>query len=298
MESEVLDIDDGEIERFEDGHHLPQARRVATREYPLFQPCIDRSGTVAPHAVNEREAVRPQCACDDLTERLVVLDANVLKHSHRDERIAGARDVAVIVQHELHQTIHAFPRRTFPRVCHLLLRDVEGTNLDTVFTRHVQSEGAPPATGLYDLLTRPEHQLAADVIELGSLRLFQRGVRRVVVRARIHHLLVEPQAVEVVAEVVMVLDVSPRSGLGVGTRPGQSAQCGALARDRAGAIRGSIAAREYIDEIAFHVDTPRAERISEPELGTQDHRHQRAPVVKDHASAALARRAVRIFAVP
>ena len=110
MEPEVLDVDDGEVERFEDRHHLTQARGIAPGEDPLLQPCVDRGGTIAPDAVDEREAVRLECACDDLSERLVVLDADMLQHAHRDERVAGARDVAVVVQHELHHPVHAFSR--------------------------------------------------------------------------------------------------------------------------------------------------------------------------------------------
>ena len=98
--------------------------------------------------------------------------------------------------------------RALARVGDLFLRDVEGADLDAVLARHVQREGAPSAAGFDDLLAGPEHQLAADVVELRALRLLQRGVRRVVVRAGVDHLLVEPQAVEVVAQVVVMLDVA------------------------------------------------------------------------------------------
>ena len=229
---------------------------------------------------------------------MVVPDADVLQHAHRDERVAGAFDVAIIVVDELHHGVHSLSRRTFAGVRDLLARDVEGSDPDAEFARHVQGQGAPPAAGLDDPLTRPEHQLAADVVHLGPLRLLQRGLGRVVVRAGVDHLLVEPQPVEVVAQVVVVLDMPPRSARGVGARLGQSAQGAALGRDRVRAIRRSITAREHVDEIALDLDAPCAERISESDLRTEDHREKRAAVAKDDASVALARRTVRVLPVP
>ena len=298
MEPEVLDVDDGEVEGLEDRHHLPQARGVAAGEDPLLQPCVDRGGTVAADAVDEREAVRLERAGDDLAEGRVVPDADVLQHAHRDERVAGALDVAVVVLHELHRPAHALARRALARVCDLLLRDVEGADPDAVLARHVQGEGAPSTTGFDDLLTRLEHQLAADVVELRALRLLQGRLRRVVVRTGVDHLLVEPQAVEVVAQIVVVVDVAARAGGGVGTRLRQPAQQAALGGGRTRAIHASITSREHVDEVALDLDAPCAERIPESKLGIQDRRKQCAAITKDDAPVAFARQAAGVFTVP
>ena len=57
VQTEVLDVDDGEVERFEDRHHLAQAGGVATGEDSLLEPRVDRSGTVASDTVHERETI-------------------------------------------------------------------------------------------------------------------------------------------------------------------------------------------------------------------------------------------------
>ena len=107
VQSEVLDVDDGKVERFEDRHHFAQARGVASGEDSLLEPRVDRHGTVAPDAVHERESIGFERSGDDRTESFVVLHANVLEHADGHERVAGALDVAVVVQHELYLTVHA-----------------------------------------------------------------------------------------------------------------------------------------------------------------------------------------------
>ena len=59
---------------------------------------------------------------------------------------------------------------------------------------------------------RLQPQLAADVIHLRDLRLVERRVGRREVRAGVGHRLAEPQRVELVADVVVVMDVLARAG--------------------------------------------------------------------------------------
>jgi hypothetical protein len=87
------------------------------------------------------------------------------------------------------------------------VRDVERANLHAIRTSHVQSEPAPTEAGLDHRLTCTKLQLPADMIELGDLRLIERGVRRGVVRARVGHRASEPQLIEIVADVVVMVNV-------------------------------------------------------------------------------------------
>src|SRR5512143_181349 len=72
--------------------------------------------------------------------------------------------------------------------------------------RRVRDERAPAASDIEESLAGMEPQLSADEIELRLLRLVERHRLRLEVRARVHHALVEPYLIEVVADVVMVLD--------------------------------------------------------------------------------------------
>jgi len=74
-------------------------------------------------------------------------------------------------------------------------------------TGHVQRERAPSASRFHDGVARAQAHLAADVLELGGLRLRQRRLRGGEVRARVHELVVQPEAIELVAEVVVIVDV-------------------------------------------------------------------------------------------
>ena len=62
-------------------------------------------------------------------------------------------------------------------------------------------------SGLDHPLPRAKLEFLADAMHLGNLRLLERAALIREIRAGIHHLLIEPQAVEVVAEIVVAVDV-------------------------------------------------------------------------------------------
>ena len=63
-----------------------------------------------------------------------------------------------------------------------------------------------PASDVEKTLTGLEAKLAADQIELGLLRRIERISRRAEIGARVNHSLIEPQLIEVVADIVVVMD--------------------------------------------------------------------------------------------
>jgi hypothetical protein len=72
---------------------------------------------------------------------------------------------------------------------------------------------------LDDAIPGSEVDLAADVLHLRQLRLLEARLRGGEVGAGVDHLLVEPQAIEVVADVVVVVDVVASAAAGVGPVP-------------------------------------------------------------------------------
>src|SRR5438034_1114029 len=77
-----------------------------------------------------------------------------------------------------------------------------------VMGRRPDGEAAPPGTDLEHLVAGHELELAADAIDLLLLRRLQRVGRAPVEAARVHQVArVEEQAEEIVAEIVMAMDV-------------------------------------------------------------------------------------------
>ncbi len=171
--------------------------------------------------MQQAAAVGAHRAIDHAAQIAVVLEADVLQHADRHERVERARDVPVVVLDELDAIGEPLARRALPRVGDLVRREIERLHPHAVMPRHVQRERAPSAAGLDDALARPEADLAADQIHLRDLGRLERRVGRREVRAGVEQLLVEPELVEVVAEVVVVVDVLP--GCLDGVRPSDAA---------------------------------------------------------------------------
>ncbi len=92
------------------------------------------------------------------------------------------------------------------RMLVLRQRDAGGTHA-MVFGRP-QQQSAPAGADIQEALARAQHQLAADVLQLGLLGLRQRHVRAAVVGAGIDPARVQPQRVEVVRHVVVELHLA------------------------------------------------------------------------------------------
>ena len=173
-----------------DSRHRRQTRR-ALRDTPGSTSLS--AGAYAPgkmccaiHGLNCIGALRPmKCrrprpwsriehAVDDGTKRRIVRRADVLEHADRHEGVALAVDRAVVAVDERHPIGQALARRAFARVAELLVGNIECAHGHAVVTGHVQRECAPATTRLDDAIARLQSQFAADVVELGALRVFER----------------------------------------------------------------------------------------------------------------------------
>ena len=98
--------------------------------------------------------------------------------------------------------------------------------------RHVNRQRSPAAPGFDYRVATPQPQLATYEIELGALRLGERHGRVREVRAGVDEVGIEPQLIEVVAQVVVVdiaAGVAERIGRGQ-QRPDAGAPCRRRAR--------------------------------------------------------------------
>ncbi len=118
-------------------------------------------------------AAAPHGPPDNLGQRAELPHADVFNHADRDKRIELAGDVPVIIVDELDTITQPFTASTRARVRQLLLRDIEGLDLDPIVPRHVHRQRSPAAAGFDDGIARAKMQLPANQIELGALSLFQ-----------------------------------------------------------------------------------------------------------------------------
>ena len=91
----------------------------------------------------------------------------------------------------------------FVREVQLLLRERNSVRRDAIVPGGVTDECSPAATNVQKAFALLELQLATDHVELIELCLLQRCIPRAKVSAGIHHVRIEEQLVEVVAQVVV-----------------------------------------------------------------------------------------------
>ncbi len=161
-------------------------------------------------AVVEHHAARLQHAVDLAEVLRKAGDADVLEHAHARDLVVDRilRQIEVVAQLDLHVTRQASRDDLARHVLVLVLRQRDAVRVHAVVLGGVEDEPAPAAADVEEALAGREAQLAADVVELRDLRVVERLRFVLEVRARVHHALVEPHAVERVADVVVVRDVA------------------------------------------------------------------------------------------
>ena len=139
--------------------------------------------------------------------------ADVLEHADAHHLVVSAvtRQVAVIQQLQRHLVFQALGLDPLATELELLLAEGNAVHLHAKFSRGQARQPAPAAADIEQLLARLQPQLAAQVAQLGQLGRGQVLGAGLVVGARVHHLRVEPELVERIGQVVVVMD-----GLGVG----------------------------------------------------------------------------------
>ena len=149
----------------------------------------------------------------------------------------------------------------------LLRRDGDAGDLRSEVLRRIQAERAPAAADVEEPHPRrSEADLAADQLELVALRVLDgvRGVVRPPVPARVGHVRVEDQRVELVGEVVVVVDrlavaaaaVQPAAEHGLAVRRGRRRSEDAEVLGHAQQVRQRARARAHPAEAAVGSDAP------------------------------------------
>ena len=119
----------------------------------------------------------------------------------------------VVAQFERHPVGEAKALGLLARERDLLLRQRHADDLRAVVLSRVAGERAPAAADVEHRLARLEPQLAADHVELLPLRRVEIVAPVVEIGAGVDHVLIEPQGVERIGDVVVVGDVALVLGL-------------------------------------------------------------------------------------
>jgi hypothetical protein len=157
----------------------------------------------------------------------------------------------------------------------------------------MQCQRAPTASGLDDALAGAQRDLAADVVHLGDLRVFERRLGGGKVCAGVQHALVEPQAVELVAEVVVGVNVVARSGQRVRARALGAKERVLDQRMDCPAVGGV----DDLQQVALDRDAAVRVALAERQLGMDEHAVQGAPVLEAQGADRLSLASVDGFAV-
>lgn len=139
--------------------------------------------------------------------------ADVLEHADTDHLVeaAIARQVAVVEQLQGDPVFQALGPDPFLAQRQLFLAQGDAGDLDAELASGQARQAAPATADIQQLLARLQAQLATQVAKLGQLRggeVFPAGFE---IGAGIDHFRIQPEPVEVVGQVVVVMD-----GLGVG----------------------------------------------------------------------------------
>ncbi len=223
--------------------------------------------------------VRPQAAVDDAAQRAVILPTDVLQHADGDEGVIVAIDVAVVVLDVLDPIAQSFARRALRREAHLLMGDVVGTHPGAVVDRHVPSQRPPAAASLHHPVTGLEAEFAADVIELRLLGLLDGEVGLRIVRAGVLHLAIEPQAIEFIAQIVMVVDVRLRARQGIEARTPGHQPVRAREQHAVGEAHGParVQLAQHLHQIAVDAQATGAVLVAEGNILHRQQAVQRRP---------------------
>ncbi|EXI74854.1 MAG: hypothetical protein AW07_01465 [Candidatus Accumulibacter sp. SK-11] len=162
-------------------------------------------------ALDDGTAIGCQQALERRKVRRPPAFADRLEHLDRDDVIELLRaEVSVVAELDSRLVGNARHLQAFARELGLRRRQRQADDLQTGFTGSDFGEATPAAADLEDALARTRLQKLQDAPVLGELRPGQRAWRVVrVERARVTHRRIEPQTIEIVAEVVVRHDVAP-----------------------------------------------------------------------------------------
>lgn len=135
-----------------------------------------------------------------------VLAPDVLEHADAGDAVELAGEVAVVLDADFDLVLQPGGAHAFGGEVVLVLRQCHAQTARAVLLRRAQHQRPPAAADVEQRLPRLQADFGEDVVDLLELRFVECFVAVLEVGAGVDHVLVQPQLVEVVGDVVVVLD--------------------------------------------------------------------------------------------
>src|SRR6266852_3412524 len=187
---------------------LPVREHVLVDEFPRPQPHPAVVGVARSDAVIHDEAAFGQQRADFREIGREMTQADMLEHADARDLVedALARNIAVVLQAHLAAALEPLLPNPLRGEFVLVSAERDARGPGTVFLGRAQDERAPAAADVQKPLARLEQELPEDVIELLFLGVLQGIGSTAEIGAGIDHVPVQPQRIEVVRNVVVVLN--------------------------------------------------------------------------------------------
>ncbi|MNK35689.1 hypothetical protein D3C87_542200 [compost metagenome] len=274
------------LQRQADVRQLAVGEHVAVDEVAAAVRHAAALGVGRGDAVVHDDAVVGQQLLHALEVLGQVLAAHVLEHADAGDAVELARHVAVVLQADLDAVLQAGGLHALGREVELVLRQRDAHAARAELLRRADHQRAPAAADVEQRLPGLEFDLGEDVVDFLQLRGGQVFVAVLEVGARIDHVRIEPELVERVRHVVVVLDGFLVRRLGVREVAGHALQRAAGLVERG--LRQAVGDVDHVAELAFDVDLALdvgLAQVVERGLQHQRQRRGRFHVQRDRRSA-------------
>src|SRR5579862_7522778 len=146
-----------------------------------------------------------------------MISADRFDHLDGDELVETTLEVAIVLEQQCDAILEAQSGDLRARIGVLLTRDGGARDTASVSGRSMDRKAAPARPDLEQMILRAQRELAADGVELGDLGFVQRHLLVRENAARIRHGLIEHELVELVAEIVVRVDIAhaPRATVAI-----------------------------------------------------------------------------------
>src|SRR6266702_5755646 len=198
--AQILDIDHFEPAALAPVDRLRKARDPAAGEDVLADPELGVPHAHVPDEVDHPEAARLEIIRVGLEDLPELISPGVLERADREQLVELARHLAEVALEHLDFALEAAALDLRAGLLHLLGSRIDSRPVGAVVFPRVEEEVAPTAADIGEGVAGFQQHLAADVVHLGALRVFQRFRAAVEPGAGIRHAdLVEPLPIEVLA---------------------------------------------------------------------------------------------------
>ena len=173
-----------------------------------FDPLVEWSRRYLADSVDEAAAIVLQTGINRRAGGGEIAWPDVFEHAHRHKHIESAANITEVILYVVDLILQTFRASAFTCIGDLTGGDIVGSDPDAIVFRQITGQAAPAATRLDNAIPGLEREFSTHQFEFGALSLLERQFRVGEIRARVLSVFpVEPQLVEIVAQIVMRMNV-------------------------------------------------------------------------------------------